>query len=65
MFFHFVFKFNNVVVDFCESCKKSGVISKVYAFDLARLYCCAQSLKKSASGIFIRNGLSMMSAIFD
>ena len=45
MFFHFVVKFN-VLVDFCESCKKSGVISKVYAFDSACFYCCAQSLKK-------------------
>ena len=45
MFFHFVVKFN-VLVDFCESCKKSGVISKVYAFDSSCFYCCAQSLKK-------------------
>ena len=45
MFFHFVVNFN-VLVDFCESCKKSGVISKVYAFDSACFYCCAQSLKK-------------------
>ena len=47
MFFHFVVEFN-VLVDFCESCKKSGVIfiSKVYAFDSACFYCCAQSLKK-------------------
>ena len=43
--FPLVVKFN-VLVDFCESCKKSGVISKVYAFDLACFYCCAQSLKK-------------------
>ena len=43
--FPLVVKFN-VLVDFCESCKKSGVISKVYAFDSACLYCCAQSLKK-------------------
>ena len=63
MFFHFVVNFN-VLVDFCESCKKSGVISKVYAFDSACFYCCAQS-QKSASGIFIRNALSIMSAIFD
>ena len=48
MFFHFVVKFN-VLVDFCESCKKSGVISKVYAFDSACFYCCAQPLKKSSS----------------
>ena len=45
MFFHFVVKFN-VLVDFCESCKNSGVISKVYAFDSACFYCCAQSQKK-------------------
>ena len=45
MFFHFVVKFN-VLVDFCESCKKSGVVSKVYAFDSACFYCCAQSLEK-------------------
>ena len=35
-----------LLVDFCESCKKSGVISKVYAFDAACFCCCAQSLKK-------------------
>ena len=34
MFLHFVVKFN-VLVDFRESCKKSGIISKVYAFDSA------------------------------
>ena len=45
MFFHFVVKFN-VLVDFCDSCKKSGAIAKVYAFDSACFYCCAQSLKK-------------------
>ena len=40
MFFRFVVKFN-VLADFCESCKKSGVMSKVYAFDSACFYCCA------------------------
>ena len=45
MFFHFVVKFKVLIV-FCESCKKSGVISKVYAFDSACFYCCAQPLKK-------------------
>ena len=45
MFFHFVVKFN-ILVNFCESCKKSAVISKVYAFDSACFYCCAQPLKK-------------------
>ena len=44
-FFHFVVKFN-VLVDFCERCKKSAVISKVYAFDSACFYCSAQSLNK-------------------
>ena len=39
-FFRFVVKFN-VLADFCESCKKSGVMSKVYAFDSACFYCCA------------------------
>ena len=57
MFFHFVVKLN-VLVDFCESCKKSGVVSKVYAFD-------SHVSEKSASGIFICNALSIMSAIFD
>ena len=62
MFFHFVVKFN-VLVDFCESCKKSGVVSKVYAFDSARMFLLLRTIsKKSASGIFIRNAFSIMSS---
>ena len=64
MFFHFVVKFK-VLVDFCESYKKSGVISKVYAFDSACFHWCAQSLKKVHLVFFFRNALSVMSAIFD
>ena len=45
VFFHFVVKFN-VLVDFCERCKKSVCLSKVYAFDSACFYCSAQSLNK-------------------
>ena len=49
MFFHFVVKFN-VLVDFLY-------------LSMFLLLCTIS--EKSASGIFIRNALSIMSAIFD
>ena len=57
MFFHFVVKLN-VLVDFCESCKKSGVVPR-FMLSIQHVS------EKSASGIFICNALSIMSAIFD
>ena len=63
MFFHFVVKFN-VLVDFCKR-------QKIWRYIQDLCFRCSMFLllwtisEKSASGIFIRNALSIMSAIFD
>ena len=63
MFFHFVVKFN-VLVDFCELQKIWRYIQGLYfRFSMFLLLCTIS--EKSASGILIRNALSIMSAIFD